>query len=401
MTRFVPSAAMVIAVGALITTLSIGIRQGFGLFLPPMTVDLGMGREAFALALAVQNLLWGAFQPLTGMIADRFGAGRVLAAGAAIYGAGLVVMAGAEGAADLHLGAGLLVGMGMACTGFGVVLGAVARKVTAERRSMALGMVTAGGSFGQLVLPPISQAFIGTQGWSGALISLAVIALIMAPLAVIMAGRASADDGTTAAQQTIAQALREAAGHSGYVYLTLGFFVCGFQVAFIAVHLPAYVADLGMGGGVAATCLALIGGFNIIGSFACGKLGDHYSKKKLLSLLYFLRAVAVAVLLVAPKTEMTVYLFSAAIGLLWLGTVPLTSGLVGLMFGVRYMSTLFGFVFFSHQAGSFLGIWLGGWLYDTTGTYDIVWIGCIVLGLAATVVHLPIREQPVARLSTP
>ena len=388
------SATLAILCGALVLSLSMGVRQSFGLFLPPMTLDLGIGREAFALALAVQNLLWGLFQPLTGMIADRFGAGRVVAAGAAVYALGLIHMSGAATALDLHLGAGLLVGFGTAATGFAVVLGAVGRLVTAERRSMALGVASAGGSFGQFVMAPVGQALIAAQGWPGALVTLALFAALMAPLTVALAGRPDAPSRAEAPAMTLAQAIGEASRHSGYRYLTLGFFVCGFQVAFIAVHLPAYLGDVGLTAETAALALALIGFFNIIGTFTCGALGGAYSKKYLLSLLYLLRALVVAVFLMAPKTETTVLVFAAAIGFLWLGTVPLTSGLVGQIFGVRYLSTLFGIVFFSHQVGSFLGVWLGGYAFDVLGSYDPVWMGSIALGVGAALLHLPIAEKP-------
>jgi predicted MFS family arabinose efflux permease len=395
MTALKRPAGMVILCGALILSVCMGVRQSFGLFLPPMTLDLGIGREAFALALALQNLLWGLFQPLTGMIADRFGAGRVVVAGAAVYALGLIHMSGAATLFDLNLGAGLLVGFGTAATGFAVVLGAVGRLVAAERRSMALGIVSAGGSFGQFVIAPAGQALIAAQGWPGALITLALFAALMAPLALALAGRPDGQGQGEAPAMTLTQAIREAAGHSGYRYLSLGFFVCGFQVAFIAVHLPAYLGDVGLTGETAALALALIGFFNILGTFACGALGGIYSKKYLLSLLYLLRALVITAFLLVPKTEITVLVFAAAIGFLWLGTVPLTSGLVGQIFGVRYLSTLFGIVFFSHQMGSSLGVWLGGYAFDILGSYDPVWMASIVLGIGAALLHLPIAEQAI------
>ncbi len=395
MTALKRPASAVILCGALILSVCMGVRQSFGLFLPPMTLDLGIGREAFAFALALQNLLWGLFQPLTGMVADRFGAGRVVVAGAAVYALGLTHMSGAATIVDLNLGAGLLVGFGTAATGFAVVLGAVGRLVAVERRSMALGVVSAGGSFGQFVIAPAGQALIAAQGWPGALITLALFAALMAPLALALAGRPGGQGQTEVPAITLIQAIREAAGHSGYRYLSLGFFVCGFQVAFIAVHLPAYLGDVGLTGETAALALALIGFFNILGTFACGALGGLYSKKYLLSLLYLLRALAITTFLLAPKTEATVLVFAAAIGFLWLGTVPLTSGLVGQIFGVRYLSTLFGIVFFSHQMGSSLGVWLGGYAFDVLGSYDPIWMASIVLGIGAALLHLPIAEQAV------
>ena len=394
---------LIILCGGLILSLAMGIRQTFGLFLTPVTGDLGFGREAFALAMAVQNLLWGVFQPVTGMIADRFGAGRVIAAGGGIYAAGLVVMSGMTDIDGLNLGGGLLIGIAMAATGFSVVLGAVARRVPESSRSMALGVVSAGGSFGQFAMAPVGQALIAGQGWSGAFLGMAVLSLLMVPLALAVAGRASSRDDHQLPQpsQSLGEAVREAVSHRGYLYLTLGFFVCGFQVVFVAVHLPAYLVDLGLPAATGATALALIGVFNIIGTYACGALGGRYSKKGLLSGLYIVRALVIAVFLVAPKTPLTVYVFASALGLLWLGTVPLTSGLVGQIFGIRYFSTLFGIVFFSHQVGSFLGVWLGGAVFDATGSYDAVWIASIGFGIAAGLIHLPIAETPLRRSSIP
>jgi predicted MFS family arabinose efflux permease len=386
---------LVIIAGGLIVSLSMGIRQTFGLFLAPVTADLGIGREAFAFSMAVQQLLWGVFQPLTGMIADKFGTARVLVSGAVVYALGLVVMSGTESSLQLHLGAGLFVGFGMAATGFAVVLGAVGRLVPEEKRSMAFGITTAGGSFGQFIMAPVGQALIAAQGWSDALISIAVIAMLMAPLGALLVGKASDVAGASGVpSQSLSGAVAEARRHSGYIFLTLGFFVCGFQVAFVAVHLPAYLADAGLSAGTGALALGLIGFFNIIGTFVCGALGGRYSKKYLLSSLYLLRALVIAVFLTLPKTETTVLIFASALGLLWLGTVPLTSGLVAQIFGPRYVSTLFGIVFLNHQLGSFTGVWLGGYLYDTTGSYDGVWMGSVALGIAAAILHMPIAERP-------
>ena len=386
---------IIIVCGGLVLSLAMGIRQTFGLFMTPVTVELGIGREGFALAMAVQNLLWGAFQPLTGMIADKFGAARVIAAGAMIYAAGLLIMSNMTDVASLHLGGGVLIGIAMAATGFSVVLGAVARAVPPEKRSMALGIVSAGGSFGQFAMAPIGQALISAQGWSGAFFAMAVLSVLMVPLALAVAGKPRDERSQQAETQTLAQALKEAGGHRGFIYLTTGFFVCGFQVVFVAVHLPAYLVDLGLPATTGATALALIGIFNIAGTFACGALGGRYSKKRVLAALYVLRALVIAAFLIAPKSEASVYIFAASLGLLWLGTVPLTSGLVGQIFGVRYLSTLFGIVFFGHQLGSFLGVWLGGYVYDATGSYDAIWIASIILGFAAALIHLPIAEGSV------
>jgi len=389
-------AILALVCGAVVLTLAMGIRQTFGLFLSPMSIDLGIGRSSFALAMAVQNILWGLAQPFAGAVADRFGAGRVLAAGTAAYAAGLLMMAGATDVWGLHLGGGVLVGMAMSCTSFAVVLGAVSRAVPAEKRSMALGVASAGGSFGQFIMAPVGQSLISAQGWPGALTWMAIIALVIAPLAVVLAGRPATQGAAAggAPTQTLREALAEAGSHRGYVYLTLGFFVCGFQVVFVAVHLPAYLTDIGLSAGLGATSLALIGFFNIVGTWICGVLGGRYSKKYLLSGLYVLRSLVVAAFLVAPKTEATVLAFAAAIGLLWLGTVPLTSGLVAQIFGVRYMSTLFGVVFLSHQVGSFLGAWLGGVVFDATGSYDSIWLASIALGFLAALLHVPIADRP-------
>ena len=394
------NAPLVILCGGLLVTISMGIRHGFGLFLPPITEHLGIGREAFAFALASQQLLWGLFQPFTGAMADRWGSGRTLVLGTAVYGLGLVVMSQASTILDLNLGAALLIGFGLSATSFAVVLGAVGRVVAPEKRGMAFGIVSAGGSFGQFAVAPIAQNLIGIQGWSQALISLALIAAVMAPLALLLTGRAADSPGESASdvRQTLRQAVAEASAHRGFIYLTAGFFVCGWQVGFIVVHLPAYILDVNLPASIAAWSLGLIGFFNIIGTYGCGWLGDRYSRKYLLSLLYLVRSAVVAVFLVAAKTEASVLLFSAAIGLLWLGTVPLTSSLVAQIFGVQYLTTLFGIVFLSHQVGSFLGIWLGGWMFDLTGTYTWFWIGSIAFGVAAAIIHMPIADAPVPRL---
>ncbi|HEX9568533.1 MAG TPA: MFS transporter [Rhodospirillales bacterium] len=388
---------LVILAGFLVSSLSMGIRQNLGLFLPPMTVDLKLGREAFAFAMALQNILWGVFTPLIGVVADKWGSGKMIVLGAVVYASGLAVMANADGSADLNLGGGLLMGFAQAATGFAVVLGAVARRVPSHRRSVALGIASAGGSFGQFYMAPVSQGLIGAVGWGTALLYIAALATVMSVLAAALTGRAS-DVTEGDASQTVGEAMREAGRHSGYLYLTAGFFVCGFQISFVAVHLPAFLQDLGFGLETGAIAIALIGLFNIVGTYGAGALGGRYSKKYLLSSLYFLRALVIAVFLVMPKTEMAVLVFAAALGILWLGTVPLTSGLVGQIFGVRYMSTLFGIVFLSHQLGSFIGVWWGGVAFDTTGSYDQVWMASIVLGIAAGLLHLPIAEAPLRPL---
>lgn len=383
-----------VACAAFIVTVSMGVRQTFGLFLTPISTDLGIGREVFGLAVALQQIFWGLFQPACGMVADRYGTGRVLLLGTAAYMAGLAIMAAAQDAVQLNLGLGVFTGFAMAATSFSVVLGAVGRIVPPESRSMAFGIVSAGGSLGQFIMAPIGQGFIAAFGWSGALLAMIGIAAIMAPLAFPLTGKAGDSAGGAQADQSIKGAVAEAAAHGGYRYLTAGFFVCGFHVAFIAFHLPAYIGDLGLPPRVGATALALVGFFNIVGSYLCGALGGRYSKKNLLSGLYGLRAVVIAVFLILPKNEFSVLALASAMGLLWLGTVPLTSGLIAQIFGVKYMATLFSIVFFSHQVGSFLGAWMGGWLYDLTGSYDAMWWISIALGVAAMALHLPIAEKP-------
>jgi MFS family permease len=388
---------IVLVAGCLIATVGFGIRSTFGLFLEPMTVARGWDRETYALAMAIQNLMWGAGLPIAGALADRFGPPRVLIVGAFVYCAGTWWMAHAEGSLALHLSGGVLAGLGIAFTAFSIALAAMARVVGPEKRSLALGLGTAAGSFGQVVFSPLGQGFIAAYGWQDALLILAASALLIIPLAFVLP-KASAPAAGDLADQTARDALGEAFRHRGYVLLTLGFFVCGFHVAFITVHFPAYVVGLGLAPEVGAYAIALIGLFNIVGSLVSGVVGQRYSKKSSLSIIYFLRAIAITALLLAPKTPATIYLFSIAMGLLWLSTVPLTTGIVAQIFGIRYMATLFGIVFLSHQVGSFLGVWLGGRLYDTIGTYDPVWWAGVVLGLMAAIVHWPIDERPLARL---
>ncbi|MCC7485578.1 MAG: MFS transporter [Burkholderiales bacterium] len=391
---------VVLVCGGILLTIGMGVRHGFGLFLQPMTADLGWGRETFAFALALQNLVWGASQPVTGMIADRYGAGRVLLAGVLLYVAGLVLMAYSSSPLDLALSAGVLIGIGLSGTTFSVVFGVVGRAVPPGKRSMALGITAAAGSFGQFSLLPMEQALITQLGWFQALLAIAAIALLMAPLSAGLVER-RAGPAASAARQSTTDAIREALGHRGLILLTLGFFVCGFQVTFIGVHFPAFVLDRGLTAETGMVALALIGFFNILGTYLAGWLGGRLSKKYLLSSLYFGRSIVILVFLFAPISPASVYLFAAAMGFLWLATVPLTNGIIAQIFGVQYLSMLGGFVFLSHQIGSFLGVWLGGFLYDRTGSYDLVWTISIGLGVVAAILNLPIDDRELRRAPRP
>jgi predicted MFS family arabinose efflux permease len=387
---------IVIASAAAIVTLAMGVRQSFGLFLPPMSIELGVGRADFGLAVAISNLVFGLAQPLVGALADRHGAGRVVLAGTLLYVAGLVGASWVGSALGLHLTFGLLVGLAMSATTFVVVLGAVGRVVPPERRGLAFGIVTAGGSLGQFLLVPAAQMLLTELGHRLALIALSGVVAVCAALAIGVAGRPAAADESGSAQ-SLRSALGEAAGHGGFWLLNAGFFVCGFQLVFIATHFPAFLDDRGLGLGVGASALALIGLFNIFGSYLFGLAGDFWRRKYVLSGIYFARAVVTFAFLSLPITPATALAFAAAMGFLWLGTVPLTSGLVGQIFGVRYLSTLYGIVFLSHQVGSFFGAWAAGHVYDLTGSYDAVWTASILLAVAAGILHLPIRDAAVTR----
>ncbi|WP_421683831.1 MFS transporter [Stutzerimonas urumqiensis] len=395
MTAFSRAATLTLAVAALILALSLGIRHGFGLFLAPMSADFGWGREVFAFAIALQNLIWGIAQPFTGALADRFGAARTIAVGGVLYALGLALMAGADSSASLSLSAGLLIGIGLSGTSFSVLLGVVGRAVPEDKRSMAMGIASAAGSFGQFAMLPGTLGLIGWLGWSSALLALGLLVALIVPLAGLVRDRPVAAKG---ADQTLGEALREASRHSGFWLLGLGFFVCGFQVVFVGVHLPAYLVDEGLPATVGTTVLALVGLFNIVGTYTAGWLGGRMSKPRLLTALYLLRGVVIAVFLWLPVTTASACAFGIAMGLLWLSTVPLTNGTIATLFGVRNLSMLGGIAFLFHQIGAFLGGWLGGYLYDTTGSYDLVWQLSILLSLLAGALNWPVREQPVARL---
>ncbi len=391
------SALIVIIAGCAISTVGFGIRSVFGLFLEPMTMARDWPRETFALALALQNLLWGVALPFAGAMADRAGPVRVIMLGAVIYCVGVWGMSVSESGFALYLSGGILTGTGIAFSAFSIAMAAMAKAVGPEKRSLVFGLGTAAGSFGQVLFSPICQGFIGAYGWHSTLLIFAATTLVMIPLALLLPNDPAA--GQQKAVQTIGQAINEATSHRGFILLTVGFFVCGFHVAFITVHFPAYVRDIGLDPAVGAYSIALIGLMNIFGSFLSGMAGQRWSKKCGLSVIYITRAVCIFLLLMAPKTELNIYLFAGAMGILWLSTVPLTTGIVAQVFGVRYMATLFGIVFFSHQLGSFLGVWLGGRLYDQTGSYDGIWWAGIIAGVVAAIIHLPINEKPLARLS--
>jgi predicted MFS family arabinose efflux permease len=387
---------VVLICGGMILTLGMGIRHGFGLFLQPMSADLHWGRETFALAIAVQNLVWGATQPFAGMVADKYGSGRVLVAGTLLYVLGLASMAHATTPLMMVLTAGVLIGVGLSGVTFSVVSGVLGRAYPPEKRSMALGISAAAGSFGQFAMLPLTQWLLAHVGWYGALLTLAAIGLLMIPLAIALVERPRGGE-THAFRQSAGEAIREALGHKGYVLLTVGFFVCGFQVVFVGVHLPSYLLDKGLPAHVGVTALALIGLFNIFGTYTTGWLGGRISKKYILSAIYFGRSVVIALFLLLPLSPLSVYLFAAALGLLWLSTVPPTNGIVAQVFGVRYLAMLSGFTFFSHQIGSFLGAWLGGFVFDRIGSYDVVWYLSIALGIVAGLLNLPIDEREIDR----
>lgn len=387
---------LIILAGGMIVTLAMGLRQSFGLFLRPISLDLGTGRELLSFALALQNLIWGAISPFGGALADRFGEARVSMAGAVLFAIGMAVMGWAP-SGEVVIFAQMLIGIGLGGVGLSTVLGAVGRAAAPEKRTMALGLVSAAGSFGQFSVIPGAHVLMDAYGWHAALYILAATALAMIPLSMGLGPKRSAEERRRA--QPLKAALVEALASRSFILLTAGYFVCGFHVVFIATHLPAYVADKGMPGWVGAWALAMVGLFNIIGTYTAGYLGSRFSKKNLLAVIYLARAGVFVVFLMTPVTEASVLVFSAAMGLLWLSTIPLTSGLVAHLFGPVWMSMLYGIVFFSHQVGSFLGAWLGGRIFDALGTYDAMWWICVGLGVAAALLNWPIVERPVERLA--
>ena len=380
---------------ALILALSLGVRHGFGLFLPPMSAQFGWGREVFAFAIALQNLIWGLAQPFTGALADRFGAAKVVIVGGLLYAVGLLLMGLSDSPLSLSLSAGLLIGIGLSGTSFSVILGVVGRALPPQNRSMGMGIASAAGSFGQFAMLPGTLGLIGWLGWSAALLVLGLLVALIVPLVSMLKDRPLPNLG---GEQTLKEALHEACSHSGFWLLAFGFFVCGFQVVFIGIHLPAYLVDQHLPATVGTTVLALIGLFNIFGTYTAGCLGGRMSKPRLLTGLYLARSVVIVLFLWAPVTQFSAYLFGMVMGFLWLSTVPLTNGTVATMFGVRNLSMLGGIVFLFHQLGAFLGGWLGGVVYDQTGSYDLIWQVSIGLSLLAAALNVPVRERPVARL---
>lgn len=389
---------LIIICGCLIAALTFGPRSAMGFFQLPMLAEKGWDRTTFGLAMAYQNLAWGIGTPIFGALADRYGTARVLSLSGILYATGLVLMAYSTTPGMFYLSGGVLVGLGVAAGSFGIVLAAFARAVTPEQRSLAFGIGTAAGSFGMFVFAPLGQGLISAFGWFDALLYMAAMMLVIPFLAIALRGSSRDGKGGMAeVEQTVGQALREALGYQSYILLFCGFFVCGFQVAFITAHFPAYISDIGIAPSYAVIALALIGFFNIIGSLAAGFIGQRYSKPKFLSFIYLARAIVIAAFITLPQSPTSVIIFAIVMGLLWLSTVPPTNGLVAIMFGTRHLGLLGGIVFLSHQIGSFLGVWLGGYLYDVYGSYDIVWWLGVALGLFAAVIHWPIKEAAVER----
>lgn len=392
-----PDLKTVLIASGFILTLSMGVRHGFGFWMQPISQAHGWTRETYSLALALQNLMWGAFGPFAGMAVDKFGTGRVIVGGAVLYAVGLFWMAFIDQPNLFIIGSGVLIGAGLACTGFSAVSSIIGRTAPESRRSWAFGISSAASSFGQFMMMPAEQQMINHAGWQNAFYWLAaLLLLVMLPMAWKL--REPNIVQATGPQQSIMEAIREAFAYRPFLLLLAGYFVCGFQVVFIAVHMPAYLKDKNIiDPNVAVVSLALIGLFNIFGSYYAGKLGGMYPKRYLLSSIYLSRTVVIGMFLLAPLSPYSVYIFSAAMGLLWLSTVPLTNGVIAGIFGMKYLSMLSGFVFFSHQVGSFLGVWLGGYIFSKAGNYDAVWMITLVLGTFATLINLPINEKPILR----
>ncbi|MDM0113378.1 MFS transporter [Variovorax sp. J22R133] len=391
------SLKQVLLCGAMIVTLSMGIRHGFGLWLQPITQAQDWSRQTFSLALAIQNLSWGVMGIFAGMLADKLGASKVLVIGAVVYALGLVGMALSTTPLLFALTTGVLIGAAQAGTTYAVIYGVIGRQIPAEKRSWAMGVAAAAGSFGQFLMVPVEGQLIGHFGWQTALLVLAAASLLIVPLAAGLREPQHGANGAAPRTQTIAQAISEAFRYPSFRLLMAGYFVCGFQVVFIGVHMPSYLRDKGLSPDVASYALALIGLFNVFGTYIAGSLGQRLARRKILAAIYFGRSIAIAAFLIAPISPLSVYVFAAVIGFLWLSTVPPTNAIVANIFGVAHLSMLSGFAFFGHQIGSFLGVWLGGFLYDRTGSYDIVWYISIALGVLAALVNLPVRESAIVR----
>lgn len=385
--------ALVVACGCIIMTITFGVRAGFGLFLQPMSLEYGWGREVFSLSMALQNLAWGALGAVAGGVADRWGPGRVIVGAAICYALGLIGMSVISSPVGMYLNCGFLLGMALGGASFGIILAIIGRAVAPEKRSFVMGIATSAGSFGQFALLPVTQFLISGYGWHAALFVLAGVVALVIPLAAALAGKPAASAGQP---QSIGEALREAMREKGFHLLFWGYFVCGFHIAMLTVHLPSFVTDAGLKAEHGMTALALIGLFNIIGTLSAGWLGGRFSKKYLLSTIYAIRGVLIAMLVFLPITPLVLYTFACGIGLLWLGTVPLTNGLVGQIFGMRYAAMLASIVFFGHQIGSFVGVWLAGYLYDTTGSYAGAFVASIGLSVFAALINLPVNETPLA-----
>jgi MFS family permease len=391
------SMAQVLICGAAIVTLSMGVRHGFGLWLQPITQAQGWTRETFSFAIAIQNLSWGVFGIFAGMVADKFGAFRVIVVGALLYALGLVGMALSPTGFLFTLTAGVLIGAAQAGTTYAIIYGVIGRNISAEKRSWAMGVAAAAGSFGQFLMVPIEGFLISSVGWQQALLVLGGAVLLIAPLAIGLREVGLGTGQAARRDQSIFEALKEAFKYPSFQLLMAGYFVCGFQVVFIGVHMPSYLKDKGLSPQVAGYALALIGLFNVFGTYTAGVLGQRMAKKNILAFIYFVRAIVITIFIAAPLSPASVYIFASVMGFLWLSTVPPTNAAVAQIFGVAHLSMLSGFVFFSHQIGSFMGVWLGGVLYDKTGSYDIVWYITIALGVFAGLINLPVREAPIVR----
>ena len=388
---------IIMVCGCLVIFIGFGIRSTMGVFLVPITEQYDWGRSIFAFAAALQNLFWGFSQPIFGAIADRFGSGRVILIGGICYVAGLALMIVSSTPLGFYIANGALIGFGLSGTTFAIVLAVIARAVPERQRSMALGIGSAAGSLGQFILVPLGNSLILQFGWVSTIAMLSCLMLLVIPLSFVLSGKPN----ITGPEQTLKAAVFQAARHPGYVLLTSGFFVCGFQVTFIGIHLPAYLTDIGLSSNVGAWALSIVGLFNLVGTLLAGYMGNIFKKKSILSFIYLGRAIVIAVFVMLPPSVPSALIFAGCMGILWLATIPLTSGIVSQVFGARYLGTLFGFVFLGHQIGSFLGVWMGGLLFDATQSYEVVWWICVALGVIAALLHWPINESPIRETMRP